>query len=71
MNRFSFPLQLRAYFILLAFEPQSESPAAVKQFSDAGDAVQKTGARAGLSTEAVSEFAHAAHLSGTEGSLNY
>ena len=38
--------------------------AAVSHFSDAGDAVDKMAARTGLSTEAVSELAHAADLSG-------
>ena len=39
--------------------------AAVSHFSSAGDAVDKMAARTGLSTEAVSELAHAADLSGT------
>src|SRR5689334_4245148 len=39
--------------------------AAVSQFSAVGDAVDKMAARTGLSTEAVSELAHAADLSGT------
>jgi phage-related protein len=40
--------------------------AAVKQFSDTGDAVEKMAARTGLSAEAVSELGHAANLSGTD-----
>jgi len=41
---------------------------AVKQFAEAGDEVQKMALRTGFSTEALSEFRHAAELSGT--SLN-
>lgn len=39
--------------------------AAVMQFSESGDAVQKMAVRTGMSAEAVSELGHAAGLSGT------
>jgi hypothetical protein len=40
--------------------------AAVAYFSSVGDAVEKMAARTGMSAEAVSEFGHAADLSGTD-----
>ena len=40
--------------------------AAVKQFSDVGDAVQKMATRTGMSAEAVSELAYAANNAGTD-----
>jgi len=39
--------------------------AAVSQFSNVGDAVEKMAARTGMSAEAVSQLGHAANLSGT------